>query len=306
MNIKTDIIVIAINQRFFAFAKALINSITLNWPNSPQILAYIHPDVEPSSIDQLKRIKKVIIKRYDPKILSYYKYIKPGNGIFKSMEFIETGYFTLHLFSDAFDDFNNLLFLDADTLVLQPLDGIFNNTELFICNGLNERLLPYLNIEGNIKVKPFLYTFWLVKLFCDGIVPTFNFSGNSGVLMIPKSYRSKENELTILSLLKKYNSITNGDQDIILLFMLKRKLKVSNMFDFNFQLRFFNLIKKYPNKCENLMQKANEIKVIHFNGPKPATESFRNHSWTLGQKFWEDKFLYYRDALDPKFGEKNS
>ena len=78
---------------------------------------------------------------------------------------------------------------------------------------------------------------------------------------------------------------------------MKHKLSISNDFRYNFQLRFLNLIKQSTEKYTHLTQAAKDIKVIHFNGPKPNSAEFETHSWTEGQNNWKALYHHYIDAL---------
>ena len=80
---KTDIIVIAINQKFFEHLKALLGSIFTNWPNSPDIVVYAHPDLTQESIVYLSNFKKVSVKHYNPKELKFNKLVQQCKTYFK-------------------------------------------------------------------------------------------------------------------------------------------------------------------------------------------------------------------------------
>lgn len=294
---KLDIIVIAINQKFFEHLKALLGSIFTNWPNSPDIVVYAHPDLTLDSITYLSNVKKVILKKYNPQELKFYKLVQQDKTFFKSKEFIETGYFSLYLFSNEFDNYKNLLFLDADTLVLKPLDELFQGDNIFICSANNNRLLPYFNVAQSQPRKSLLIFYWVLKLLQFGIFPKPFVSANSGVMLIPEKLRGGKHELDILNILKQFQSVCSSDQEIILLYALKHNYKISNDYRFNFQLRFFNLIKKSKHNKADLIKASIDVKVLHFNGPKPDATSFESHPWTIGQNYWKEQYYLYKETI---------
>jgi lipopolysaccharide biosynthesis glycosyltransferase len=298
MPLKPDIIVIAINQKFFEHLKALLGSIFINWPNSPDIVVYAHPDLTEESIIYLGNFKKVSVKHYNPKELKFYKLVKQGITYFKSKDFIETGYFSLHLFSEDFNNYKNLLFLDADTLVLKPLDELLQGNKFFICSANNARLLPYFNVSQAQPKKSLLIGYWLFKLLQFGILPKPFVSANSGVMVIPEKLRDGIHEREILAILKQFQSVCSSDQEIILLYAMKHKIEISKDYRFNFQIRFFNLISQSSSAKKELLKASNEIKVLHFNGPKPDAVSFETHPWTIGQNFWKQQYYHYKEALN--------
>jgi lipopolysaccharide biosynthesis glycosyltransferase len=294
---KLDIIVIAINQKFFEHLKALLGSIFTNWPNSPDIVVYAHPDLTQDSIIYLSNFKKVTVRKYNPKELKFYKLVQQGITYFKSKDFIETGYFSLHLFSEDFKNYRNLLFLDADTLVLKPLDELLHGNEFFICSANNARLLPYFNVSQAQPRKSLLIGYWLFKLLQFGILPKPFVSANSGVMVIPEKLRGGKHELDILNILKQFQSVCSSDQEIILLYALKHNYKISNDYRFNFQLRFFNLIKESKHNKADLIKASTDVKVLHFNGPKPDATSFESHPWTIGQNYWKEQYYHYKETI---------
>ncbi len=298
MPTKPDIIVLAINQKFFNHLKALLGSIFTNWPNSPNILIYTHPDLTEESLMYLANFKKITVIKYNPEKLKYHQLIQQNKSYFKSKEFIDTGFFSLHLFSEDFQAYRNLLFLDADTLVLQPLDELLDSNKFFICSAFNSKLLPYFNVNQSQPQKTLLLSYWLFKLLQFKIIPKPFISANSGVMLIPENLRGNKTERDLLKILNCFQSVCSSDQEIILLFAMKHKLSISNDFRYNFQLRFLNLIKQSTKKYTHLTQAAKDIKVIHFNGPKPNSAEFETHSWTEGQDNWKALYHHYIDALN--------
>lgn len=297
MLMKPDIIVVAINQRFFEHLKALLGSIFTNWPNSPDIIVYAHPDLSSDSLSYLCKFKKIILKKYVPEDLKYHQLVHQNKSHFKSKEFIDTGYFSLQLFSDDFNAYRNLLFLDADTLVLKPLDELINRKSFFICGALNRRLIPYLNVKNAQPVKSLLIFYWLLKLLQFGILPRPFISANSGVMLIPEQLRGNQQEMELLRILRQFQSVCSSDQEIILLYAMKMNLHVAKDYRYNFQLRFLNLLKQSPAKFPELSKAKRDIKVIHFNGPKPDSTSFDTHTWTIGQGSWKALYFDFKDKL---------
>ncbi len=298
MNQKANIIVTAINQKFFEHLKALLGSIFINWPDSPNIVVFAHSDLTTESIAYLNCFKKVTVQSYQSEDLKYIGLIQQDTTYFKSREFIETGYFSIQLWSDYFNKYKNVLFLDADTLVLKSLNDLILTNEFFICNAFNSKIFPFLNVNVPYPNKVIHLGFWLWKLLKLGIIPRPFLSANSGVMMIPDKLRNENNERVLLEILKQFNSVCSSDQEIILLYAMKSKFKISKDFRYNFQLRFFNFKSSFIDNNREILEASKDIRVIHFNGPKPNSINFDTHPWSNGQNYWKAQYYYYQDCLE--------
>jgi len=109
------------------FARACLNSIRQNYPNYPQILAFY---------DGADASLKRFLADFDR------LRIRSGAEMFQPHLDWDLGpvsspmvYFKYGLFGPDFDEYDVLLHLDADTLVLKPLDELFRDDDFFIVSN---------------------------------------------------------------------------------------------------------------------------------------------------------------------------
>ncbi|HEX8461280.1 MAG TPA: hypothetical protein VF623_07615 [Segetibacter sp.] len=144
--------------------------------------------------------------------------------------------------------------------------------------------------------KLFNLTSYYLKALGMGVYLKPYESLNSGVVRISKADRSEKTFGIMLNLLKNFRKGCPGDQEIILLWMKKFNKKISLDFRMNFQARFFNALESNDKSMlhHDLIRKAAEdIHIIHFNGPKPDSAEFLYHPWTLGRNELVEMYQSY-------------
>ncbi|WP_158824913.1 glycosyltransferase [Mucilaginibacter lacusdianchii] len=280
-------IVIVVNQSFAHYAKPLINSIQKNWTNHPAILLFMSPDVTAEMESRFAGIPKVIIKRFDPKQYAYRKLLLDGADKFDSSSFNDAGFFIVNFWDETFPEYDNLLFLDADMLVLKNLDKVFEKNDFMGVSAANGRAFPIFSFNQPLLQKSVNLLTYYAKALAMGIVLRPHVSLNSGLVRISKADRTKSKFNVMLKLLKTFRKACLGDQEIITIWMSKYGKKLSYDFRMNFQVRFYNGLENHdlPQRYyEHIKKAAEDVHVIHFNGPKPDSPEFLGHPWTKGRK----------------------
>jgi hypothetical protein len=238
----------ACDQSYEKYVKPCINSIEKNWVNHPEILMFatgLNKDFEEWLIN--KNIK--IIKK---DININFKNLGPVNNKIVYKKYICWDY-------ETFKDYDNVLHLDCDTLILKSVDDIINSNE-FMCYDDNEilgqknRLFKFEDNNLNKLLKKYNIT---NTVMC-----------NAGVFLIPKNYRTKENYDLLISLTNEFEKyIKYADQSIISLFCHILNISIHNNVYYNFQPHFLN----YKDRNYDF----NEIKILHFAAVKPDTIHFQ-------------------------------
>ena len=270
------------NNAYSQYALSLINSMKVNWESHPEILLFLHIDVSDKYLKIFESFSKIIINKFDPKDFEYRRFLTDNNSTFGSKSFHDTGYFIINFWNTNFENYDNLLILDADMLVLKNLDSLINQNSFYCSSAANERLFPVFSFQGNFMKRSWFLIIYYFKACLYNIFIAPNQSINSGVILLTPKERSFKNYSFLLKLLKEFNKACPSDQEIILLWILKTKRKFSIDFRFNFQIRFFNalqensLSKKYKTNIESSIK---NIHILHFNGIKPNDNLFLKKGW---------------------------
>ena len=132
MKKNKNAIFITFDDTYFSFFKACINSIKKNYPNYPELLVcytgkrqYVFDFL--SSISRLRLIRTVSLS-------DKYSLNEPGEV--KSLLI----YQRYRLWSTEFSEYGNILHLDADTLILKPLNHLFDLKTFFILKNNNGKI----------------------------------------------------------------------------------------------------------------------------------------------------------------------
>lgn len=145
---KKNAIAIVVNQSFVHYVGPLINSIKENWVNHPDILLFLHHEVKEKYVRKYKKKEGVLVKIFVPKNFEYRKYLKDVGGRFSSKSFNDTGFFVINFWSNLVDNYNDILFLDADMLVLKNLYSLMKDNNFFRVSAANPKIFPLLNYHS--------------------------------------------------------------------------------------------------------------------------------------------------------------
>ncbi|ORY15775.1 nucleotide-diphospho-sugar transferase [Neocallimastix californiae] len=194
------------------------------------------------------------------------------------MEFIPKKFIPALLKFEIFGltDYDKVLYIDSDTLVISSIYELFNNSENLICFTHETYLVENKEIWNNIY---------------DG---TKNTNLNNGVIFINKNMLDKVHIDRMLNLAYKYNNTSlyyRGcpDQDIMQEYFLENNIKVT------LGSNNYNTIRKvfYGNK-----KKITNEKIIHYIINKPWNTQIS------GYKYIDSIWHNYNNELNELYKDK--
>jgi lipopolysaccharide biosynthesis glycosyltransferase len=173
-------------------------------------------------------------------------------------------YARLLLWTDYFRDFGNILHLDVDTLILDPLEDLVAVDEFVMV--LEEHTEPdYLFLDHRDPA--------LLTLLEEDSIKIDAHRGNAGVFLLPPQWRGAQEYREILRLLSRYREhLKWADQSLLNLWMLHRGIETSWNSSWNYQLRAHGEKILLPNKP----------RVLHLNGiPYGPREILMKLGWEM-------------------------
>ena len=266
-----------IDRNYENYATACFNSMEKNYPAHPIVLIYY---------DDLSDAFKSYIAT-----LNNFKLIKIVQDEFKSFNHGIVNksivYNRYNLWTSAFDEYDVILHLDVDTLVLGSLDVVFVQDEFLMFD--NNEILPDVYIFPTTEEAQ-----ESIKRVCPSIEYDVNHPpkfGNAGIFTIPKRYRTVENHTRLLAITNELSSyLIYADQSAINLWMLEKSIEVSNEVVYNFQPHFFN--------CDDNTKNLEDVKIIHFAAKKADHIQFS--MWWRMKNIGTDFYMLYNRYLENK------
>lgn len=257
---RKNCIVIIFDDEYFDFAKNCLASFS-NYPDHPVINVFYHGENRDIMrfIDDLNRVERVTIE------LDIPKYANLNLGHIGSPMI----YGRYIIWSSIFDSYDNVLYMDCDSLVLKPFPELFKKEDFFAVYD-NARK-PLFN-ESAYQNDEFLS-----KTFEDNIPHDLvnNLMINSGVLLIPRKYRTELNFSLINWLSDRYSPfIEHSDQSIITIWCYLKNIRISCDYQYNYMVDRIN-----RSGFGNV--KLEDAKILHFSYWKPKKnleELFRKSS----------------------------
>jgi lipopolysaccharide biosynthesis glycosyltransferase len=254
-------IVLTFDDGYFDFAKVCLNSIKDNYLSHPIILAF-YDGSDKNIINYLKSIGNLKVMLYE-RDYSYWiglnmKRLNLGEINNKKV------FFKYLAWSNQFDDYDKILYLDADTMILRPLDFMFEQDDFFSITDNSK--LPY----GIFYPDKFRNATLLKKLEQDRLSYPLAKDDmiNAGVFVIPKKYRNKKNLNKLIQITYRYNEFMMfADQSAISLWCHYNKIKIHTLYQYNFQACF------YFNNVSDIME-CRDIHIVHFTWWKPEGNHF--------------------------------
>lgn len=243
-------IYMALDRNYEKYAIPCLNSIKLNWTHHPVIFLF-YSDLSEDFIRFTTKFKKQI------------KLIK----IEEACEFSNLGpvnnsivYHKYNCWNPKyFSSFDNVLHLDCDTIILKPLDKIFNGESRFFTNNETEEY---------------------AKAFKSMSVPMCN----AGVFVVNRKHIADKNLNDLYEMTDSLSSDCNfADQSIISMWCKVNDIKIEEDVYFNFQPQFLKYKTGDVDKYE-----YSKVFLLHYAARKPDTIAF--HTWWRVDG-WQE-FLY--------------
>lgn len=271
-------IFIAFDDKHWHYFIHLYNSLQKNYPDHPVLLVHY------TGWDHLKTTW--LSNRSDIRL-----YYKPSLSINLESHWYHDAvpskvvYYKYLLWTENYDEYDNILHLDVDTIVLSPLDELFEKKDFFIVKNnipfKEVRILPDSKSYNDIRDS---------KLKKHGIrSPEHDDMINAGIFVIPKSYRTRNHLNTLVDITNDFSYLlVYADQSALSLWCLKNDITPNEDYRYNFQIPLFDKLfrprYKKPLDIGSYISLKNDIldkiKIIHFSGPiKPNYEKFK--TWKL-------------------------
>ena len=232
-------IYMALDSNYEKYATNCLNSLRINWVNHPKVFIF-YDTLTSQFLDFLKtfndRVKLVKIDN-DHEFLN----LGPVNNkiVYNKYNCWNKKYF---------DDFDNVMHLDCDTVILKPCDNIFNGDSRFFTNNESEDM---------------------ARAFKNISIPMCN----AGVFVVNKRHITDDNYKQLYEMTDTFsNESIFADQSIISMWCKSNDVKIEDDVYFNFQPQFLNFKDDGINKYN-----YDKISILHFAARKPDTISF--HTW---------------------------
>ena len=254
MSKPNNAIVCFFNDRYFNYFKACFNSLKSNYPDHPALLV---------AYDGHCRQVEAFLERHQvTRINPEYPEIHASVNRQRIKDPIVFNRFSM--WTDYFDDYDNLLHLDIDTLVLGSLDEMLSSQDFFIVS--NHEPSPSARVfRGEYRDNPEL----LKSLEQDSLPypDGMDDMANAGIFVIPRKYRRPAELECLNGLFHRYGPyVAYADQSLISLWCMLRGIPYSRDFRYNCQSPLLG-------DCP-LNLKLDEMRLLHFSNHKPDSDAF--------------------------------
>lgn len=276
-------IFISFDDGHYHFAKSFFYSIKANYSDHPLILV--------NYIGKAKDVINFICQFQDVEMVHLENTYQFDIGHMPS----SIVYQRFNLWTDQFSGYENILYLDVDTIVLGSLNSIFNKNEFYICS------------DHSVGARIFRREDDVIRLMLDEdniqIPASVDSMANSGMFLIPKKYRINRHYEKLIVIADKYHKyVAFSDQSIISLWCMSEKIPFQSDYENNCQIRLLYY--------KDIHIAVDRINILHFSGgAKPG----RNPNGILGDDGVTDLDFYmisnkiryfYRKSRDESYGCK--
>jgi len=240
-----NLLAYAITPDYLSMLQLSLQSLRLTYPEHPPILVMLSG----SSPKGLARKLKMQPRTYFAQAKLPPEFIGPKMGHLPSYINPEVFYSRLLLWTSVFDQFDKILFLDADTLLIRSVGEIFDNDQFYITRDVYEGPCGIVD-DADAQVQGMLKD--------DGVnLPLIG--ANGGVFLLPLKYRTGQYRESLFAILARYRPhLKWADQTLINIWMASHKIPPQKSFDYNAQTRL----------CfggTNCKIDEENIRVLHLN-----------------------------------------
>lgn len=249
---------LSFDDRFANFAIACLNSVRANYPDHPDIVAcYTGKRADMAALLDKMGARRLRASR---RVRDAFADAPPGPVASLAV------YDRLMIWAEDFDEYDNILYLDVDTLVLKPLDDLVGANE-FVAVPNHEPAPDVRVFDPALAGDPSLD----MLLKEDGLAWPGDMDDmiNAGVLLVPPAARSKEQYRLLYRLYTRYRPwLHYADQSLLSLWCASNGFRPQNRYNYNFQSPFFT--------DDGIDLALKDIAILHFSSErKPLTDAFR-------------------------------
>lgn len=275
---RTNAIYLRFDDAFLPFARACLNSIRHNYPEHPSILAdYAGEDARMISLLESMKAER-LPPEAPPEFVRYLSRKRAPQGVADRFK----------LWRNRFDRFDTILHLDADTLVLKPLDDLLTQSDPYFVS----------NHENTPGVRIFHSDHEHCGTLRDRLAEDdLTFPGrpddmaNAGMFVLPRAFRNPQTLAVLANLARRYGEyFAYADQSLLSLWLQTLAIRPSLNYADNYQTPFFTE--------SDATIPLEDVRILHFSSQrKPGTRSFME--WTRVGAVRDDiiaMFEYYRDV----------
>lgn len=238
-------ILVTFNGNYFKYFSLFYKSLRRNYPDYPALIVLCQA-LNPEQLAFLNKIPRIHIVDIDT------LEVPPGPGLKGRETDTRIYYARFFIFTEQFDQFDSILYLDIDVVVLKPLTHLFEQTEFLIFQEAYCDVHPI--IRTNVEKEK------LNQLIKVDQLPEFpDVGANAGIFLAPKSFRTPENFNSLIDIKNRYEPyLIWADQSVINLWMLKHRIPKTIDYRYNFQ----------PLLLDKRREQAayRDMYLFHFNG----------------------------------------
>lgn len=241
-------IVVTVDSDYFQRLCLFLRSLEQNYPSHPDVVI-CYQGITTRRRSLLKEsFSNIIFLNIDNQEFSQGPGMQHKEGLSEK----EVFYSRIILWTDLFSEYNTILYLDVDLVVLAPLDALFETSSFDIAPDSYQGPDPVLYADQSEK--------WLPLLEGDEIADRAGRpAANAGVFAVARPYRTREQLQRLEYIIERYGPyFAWGDQSMFNIWMWMNDLTPNLDYRFNFQARLFEQNRK--------IDAFSEARILHFNG----------------------------------------
>jgi lipopolysaccharide biosynthesis glycosyltransferase len=239
----------AFDDKYFIYARAWLTSLAENYPD--------HPPVKIIYVGKNEGVKDFCSSLPNVSILDYPLDPHEFEGLNLGVVGSPMIYVRLVLWTRLFDEYDSIVYMDCDTVVLKPFPEVFLFDDFFCVSDNSKEEVILQQASSDAELMSYLET---DKIVLEELNRSML---NSGFFVLPKKYRTRENLDQLWGISRKYNKfMKHSDQSILSIWCYINRLSISNAYEYNFQTHFI-----FSAVIHSISMDS--IKIIHYSYWKP-------------------------------------